>query len=334
MTRRLPRLSRLPHPQHVAKTADGSVLCPGNKTSPIHDKPEKPLDIETRLAWDVIMADSQLLDTDMDLAQSVMGQDAYSVYGNSNPLFIDPFQTLDAATPASNIAPEVFTPSSLAHRATASDSSEIASASPKPTSSPGHENCLSSKMLEVYETAIVGLSRTPRTKSIDPSACIMRPILSPPPGPNDELTCQKEVLRSCERWLSKDASRIQSQHAMLMVSIFDSLLTSILSMAETSRDGLSGNAPISPVSPSSPSSYAGGRKWSIQDANYTFQADQWKDDEEERIHVLKSLLNLRASRIKGLLERLGAIAASNQWQMQTTMVQNLLDRLTKPGDLF
>lgn len=282
-------------------------------TAPLEES-EKLLDIETQLAWDAIIASSDLLHTDLNLAPPTAGQETYSEYENSSSLQLDAFQTIEAVDPTLNNISEATT-----------------------SRPPDHETCLCSRMLEVYETAEVGLAQAQRLRSTRSSTYTREPAIRSSTNSDEELRCQKDVLKSCEMWLSRDASRLQSKHAMLMASILDRLLTSILMMGEPEpcRKDTDGQVPISPVSPDRSSTYTGGRKRSFQEIDYTLQTHHWEEDDEdeERMHVLRSLLNFRASRLKGLLERLGAIAASNQWQMQTSMVHDMLERLNKRGGL-
>ncbi|KAL5114026.1 hypothetical protein ACEQ8H_008082 [Pleosporales sp. CAS-2024a] len=193
------------------------------------------------------------------------------------------------------------------------------------------DKCLCSTMLEVYEIAELGLARLRRNNSTDVKGFSTTSFNQPFGEPVDELRWQKEVLKSCEMWLSRDAARIQSQHAMLMVCIFDRLLISIMSISGSPKDKRGDRFYNSSVA-SRRLSDTDGEQWSCQDADYTADESQWKEEDEETLHVMKSLLNFRASRLKGLLERLVAIAASNQWQTQTVMVQDLLERLSKRGD--
>lgn len=292
-----------------------------------------------------------MLNMDLDLfAQYSPALDPYSMHGSSSGLFLDAFEHTDRATGTS-------TANSIATAATAVEETAVATLSgsllkgPVPTPGTGHADCLCSEMLEVYETVELGLLWAPNPGSMsDQSACMLR--ASPPPSPtnNDEgLNCQKEVLRSIEKWLGPDASLIQSRHAVLMVSILHKLLASILSTVQALKDEDYGNMPESPMPQGMYPGYtnAYGRDWRCQnrrdtndplvaivEAKGSHKAGGWKIDDEERLHVLRGLLNFRISRLKTLSERLGAIAASNRWQKQASMVQQLLDQLPKQCDLL
>lgn len=246
-------------------------------------------------------------------------------------------------------APEAMLQNPLAQRTNIAGSDSMSDATNAPSltmsPSPSHAGCLSSEMLGVYETVEVCLGwgqRTAATDQFDSSS-------SPPPGPNELRKCQKEVLQSCDKWLSLDASRIQSQHAVLMISILRTLLQSLLAMATRHRDGNTSKGAGSAASPRrsmSISNYAGRWEQSLRDSQYaqnpqvTTEADHgiqlegWDANDEESIYVLRSLLNFRASRLRMLLERLWAISASHQWLAQTNMVRQLLERLAEHRDLL
>ncbi|KHN93736.1 uncharacterized protein MAM_08407 [Metarhizium album ARSEF 1941] len=297
---------------------------------------EKSLNIEAGLGRDAIMADSSLLDIDFGLGQPDIAYDAHSAYDGSGGLFFDDIQASDTS-PSSTGASMAADQNPASGRAHAPDSDDKAvPASPISRRSQDVQDrtsCLCSEMLEVYETVEVGLVWAQRTSSVvNPSGPLMGPTSPPLLTTSDEFMCQQEVLRSCETWLDRDASHIRSQHAVLIISLLDRLLANIMSMAETSGNGKSKRdesdddaALASPVSPGRPHHlpiFASG-------ADRGLPVDQWKMNEEEKVHVLKSLLNFRALRLKALLERLSVMAASNRWQMQTIMVQHLLDRLPK-----
>lgn len=287
------------------------------------------------------MADRGLFDAYFDLTQPTpTGNDVFPICESSDSLFFGGFE----ATDAGNAYPEPVIPySPPAHQQTElsrKDDATTTTGNPLSSiSSPSRTNCLCSEMLCIFESIEVCLSQdaqraindTVRNRSENMAIPLGLPS-SPSLGRNEMLTCQKEVLRSCEKWLSWDASRIQSQHAVLMVSIFDRLLASIQSIPEASlHETRNVNVNTDPPTwySADNSTGAGGNG-----SDHSLQADQWNMDDEERIHVLKSLLSLRASRLKVLLERLGAIAASNQWPVQTNMVRDLLDRLAKGRDLL
>lgn len=98
---------------------------------------------------------------------------------------------------------------------------------------------LSSEMLNMFETVEVclawGLQKSSSTGSNNSGK--MTSLLSPlfPTSlPSETLSCQKEVLRTCDKWLSLDAHLLQARHAVMMVSIFDTLFSSLESMANAS----------------------------------------------------------------------------------------------------
>lgn len=284
----------------------------------IAGRPASSDKIDTGLTQDALIGSSSLLNTDFNLYQFGMGFD-----GSPSNLVFDGFEGSDTAT-CSTIAPATEDSGPMASLTQASGRDEASTpTSPSLTCSPGRATCLCSEILKVYET-VEGTLAWAQSKSS-----------------TDELMCQKEVLRSCDKWLNQDASHIRSQHAVLMISVLDRLLANILSMANTPDNQKGGDGvPTSPVSPGGLSSDASWQEWpsqemlmSTMETGNILHADELWMDNEERIHVFKSLLNFRTSRLKALLERLGAIAASNRWQMQTSMVRNLLNRLPKHPDL-
>jgi hypothetical protein len=257
---------------------------------------ENPIDFGKHLGWDSSMFSPH---ADIDLTQFGIDQD---MFRPSTQLPFDEFhavETVDSAAALSSALSETTIPDSSSRE------------------------CLCAKMIQVYEIAEIGLAKL-RTPGPDYTS-----LSGPGRDPLEELWWQKEVLKSCEIWLSRDAAHIQSQHAMLMVSIFDRLLASIVVIAGSTKRGSGGVSVQSSVSSGRCSSYVDGEEWPSQRCDPALDEVQWREDDEEALHVLKSLLNFRTSRLRLTLKRLVAIAASNQWTTQTAMIQDMLERLSQ-----
>lgn len=277
-----------------------------------------------------IVPGSSLIYSDYDLAHPDIQQSSHSAYPNPTLPFLDTFQTMDASNYTSIQTPDTEILNSLEHHLLSSDGSVV-----ELSENSSVTTCFCSELLKVFETVQLGQTPgQPDQSKYRPGVAINSAITSLD-GYNESLPFQKEVLKSCEKWLSQDASRIQSQHAMLIIEILEKLLTSIVSMTEASVHPNGGNIPSTPISPGKPTTSEKRRKRSAQDMQETgclSQTKQWRLDDEERLHVLRSVLDFRVSRLKGLMERLAAITASNQWETHEVMMQNLLKRLNACGD--
>ncbi|KAI0889379.1 uncharacterized protein GGS22DRAFT_153752 [Annulohypoxylon maeteangense] len=329
---------RLPRLRRVAKDAEGDVLSLGDDIATPPGGLEQSSDVEITPAWDSIIIDPDLLGIDFDLTPSDTTRDKQSAYTNSSSLFFDGFQASDDTT-VTTTTPISTNQSPLMHVANRLSTDDIAfPLNPSPIPSPNHSHSLCLEMLHVFEVVEIRLTWTHHTIS-NPSTCTVNPRTPPLSTSNDEFICQKEVLSSCDKWLNQDASYIQSRHAVLMISIMDRLLASILLMAEIPEGRKGVDTQATTISPDRSFSYESRQPSRDQlvssvEAGHSLQPDHQSMNDEERIHVFKSLLNFRASRLRGLLEGLRAITALNRWQMQTNMVQHLLDRLSKHCDLL
>ncbi|KAI9148471.1 hypothetical protein HJFPF1_12303 [Paramyrothecium foliicola] len=205
-------------------------------------------------------------------------------------------------------------------------------------SSSSRSNCLCSEMLDVYEAVEVRIGWARHIDSFKTSLANASNPGTPPPVPfKDQYVCQRTALNCFEKWLNQDAPHIQSKHVVLMVSIADRLLTSIFSTARLLEAWSDGEDEGLPRIPLFEPSHCGRRHkqpphnilTSGVRPNHNFQMEEGDMSDEERVHIQKSLLHFRVSRVKIILERLDAISVSNRWQVQVEMVQHLSERLLK-----
>lgn len=187
------------------------------------------------------------------------------------------------------------------------------------------QRCSCSEMVRTYETAEVYLVWAPRDRSGATSIEV-----------DEMLRCQKTVLASCEAVLSCGLCNLQSEQVMLMISICNKLLASFVQMSaaspmvaqETGRPANSEQCstrqeqqPISgPISVKSRSS--------------SFEFSEWKIDDEDKKQVLKTLLNSRAARLNGLMDRLGEVVTINRWLVHKSMIRDMLERFAEHQALW
>ncbi|KAK7923658.1 hypothetical protein PG985_007729 [Apiospora marii] len=233
------------------------------------------------------------------------------------------------------VAPSANPTDSLSGEGTTSTSTNPSSPRQYSGSSPSASaDWLSSEMLETFETVEVclawGLHKSNNTNS--KATSLLNPLF-PTSLPNETLSCQKEALRTCEKWLSLDAHLIRARHVVLMVSIFRTILSSLDSMANALSS--SPHDDWSPGAHDSSAFEAAEHDSPSRRPSRTSNNNLWDphQDDGEGAHVLKSILNFRAAQVKRLLERLWTIAVSNQWQVQAYMVRQLLDRACRRRDL-
>lgn len=53
----------------------------------------------------------------------------------------------------------------------------------------------------------------------------------------------------------------------------------------------------------------------------------WKIDDEDKLHVLKSLLGARTARLRDLVDRIAIVATANRWLAHSNMIRDLLQRM-------
>ncbi|KAK8012090.1 hypothetical protein PG989_000350 [Apiospora arundinis] len=239
------------------------------------------------------------------------------------------------------------------------DSSHLSSMSPDQRSSESrigrdeqHMSCHSSHdMLRTFEAAEVSMMWTQRM----PCAAV-----SPPLGLEEMLTCQKEVLDSCRARLGCTTCRFESYDAMILINICQKLLGSMVKV-QAAIKGQRGREPMSMASSLRASSLldsssAGpysmveqillknnpGRKpqhhQEAQSRNslgrqhsksFGTGLNEWRFDEEDKLHALLSLLGIRMGKLKHVVQALEEIALSNRWSVHTSMVQHLGAQVSK-----
>ncbi|ROW08496.1 hypothetical protein VMCG_03257 [Cytospora schulzeri] len=216
-------------------------------------------------------------------------------------------------------------------------------------SSPARDQgCSCHCMLRTYETVEVCLVWTPRDSGGGSMSL----------GVDDTLKCQKEVLESGKSRLQCRKCPFKSHHGILMVHICEKLLDSMLkikvAIAGARNVGLRPSSQqkersfLSIASPSSlveqalfnnnnnnnntnPDSIQEGgtqTRANRQARSLDFGPGEWKIDEEDKLHVLESLLSVRLAKLKDLVHDLQEVVVSNHWLVHTSMVRDLVDRIS------
>ncbi|KAE8329430.1 hypothetical protein BDV39DRAFT_203060 [Aspergillus sergii] len=135
------------------------------------------------------------------------------------------------------------------------------------------------------------------------------------------LCLQKDALASCETLLECPTCSAQSAHITMVTHISDRMLTSIRDLVSASpmvrslayRDGLI-------------SSQSG----SYNDPGDTgLQIRRWKLDNEDEMQVLRSLVNVRITKLNSLLNRLEKIVIVHQWSSHVSIVRDLQERFNQ-----
>ncbi|KAI0171062.1 hypothetical protein BJ166DRAFT_210938 [Pestalotiopsis sp. NC0098] len=341
-----PRRRSCVQPEYT--NADGAATYHRSKTTSVQiPAPNEPT-TETHSTSDASMAGTDLLDTNLDFSRHLDESDMLSMDDNPSLGLFNVFQGTDFGRDSRAVLAEAARRDSVAQRSDMSGSGDDMSATAVPMMPPLSSprsirhtecDCLGSELLSVYETVEERLT-WPRRVAANNSSPVSPISMASFPEAQPTLLTQKEILKSCEKWLSRDASRIQSRHVILMVSIFDGLLASIIWMLNNQKGGsamdVPGSDPASYIPPSLSGYHDGpsaGHPCHVRDLlSLTMgseQSPQNPGDDEENVYMLRSLLNFRVSRLKGLLERLWAISASSRWLVQAQMVKSLLDRLAR-----
>ncbi|KAK6823351.1 hypothetical protein RU639_006214 [Aspergillus parasiticus] len=135
------------------------------------------------------------------------------------------------------------------------------------------------------------------------------------------LCLQKDALASCETLLECATCSAQSEHITMVTHISDRMLTSIRDLVSASpmvrclayRDGLI----------------------SSQSGSYNDPGDaglkirRWKLDNEDEMQVLRSLVNVRITKLNSLLNRLEKIVIVYQWSSHVSIVRDLQERFNQ-----
>lgn len=184
------------------------------------------------------------------------------------------------------------------------------------------QRCSCSEMVRTYEMAEVYLVWAPRDRSGVTSIEM-----------DEILRYQKTVLASCEAVLNCNLCSLQSEQVLLMISICNKLLASFVQMSA---------APPLVAQESARLSKSGQRSsrheqqlikgYSGRGLNSVIS--EWKIDDEDKKQVLKALLNSRAARLNGLMDRLGEVVTANHWLIHKSMIRDLLERFAKHQTLW
>lgn len=182
-----------------------------------------------------------------------------------------------------------------------------------------------SEMVRTYEMAELYLVWAPRDRSGVTSIEV-----------DEILRYQKKVLASCEAVLSCTSCSLQSEQVLLMISICNKLLASFVQMSA---------APPS-VAQERPRPSKSAQRSSRQQQQLFKECSgtmsrglnsvisEWKIDDDDKKQVLKALLNARAARLNGLMDRLGEVVTANHWVIHKSMVRDLLERFAEHQALW
>ena len=64
-----------------------------------------------------------------------------------------------------------------------------------------------------------------------------------------------------------------------------------------------------------------------------FGNGEWRIDDEDKLHVLQSLLNIRTSKLKDLISELEDIVTPRRWLVHITMIRDLVERIARDKSL-
>ena len=263
-----------------------------------------------------------ILDMDMDIESDFIAASQFDMAGafgdilSSHPQHGEgPPSTFDTAS--SILSGPSQAPSRGSHATSAGSGQPRVSVCPR---------CSSSTMLRTYDSVEICLVWGPR----DPSGAMSL-------GADERLQCQKEALSNCESWLGCDTCSLQPEQALLIISICNKVLASIIDLKEwlleqarqdsesSARSAASAGASRWTSPPCASQPRGGGVDGRGRPSN--FDVPKWKMDDEDRLHVLKILVDSRVARLKVLTHRLEEIAASNRWQVHRSMIRDTKQRL-------
>ena len=178
------------------------------------------------------------------------------------------------------------------------------------------QKCSCSEMVRTYEKAEMYLVWAPR----DHSGAVSIEV-------DEVLRCQKTVLASCEAVLSCNLCHLQSEKVMLMISICNKLLASLVNMSIdlpsiTQRSVTPSRSEYNSPRCEMPIGGVHGR-------GLNFELNVWKIDDEDKNQVLRSLINARATRLEALLDKIGEKVTTNSWLVHRSMIRDLIQRFAE-----
>ncbi|PVI05739.1 hypothetical protein DM02DRAFT_650412 [Periconia macrospinosa] len=237
------RISRL---GQNTKSTNGHISSPDEDMTPLADTLPKPFSLDTSLSLDT-ESGSSLLYSDYDLTHPSIRQGRDSACQTQKQSFLDAFQTIDTFSFSldQNLDMEAY-----------SNEDRIILPEDDAIEVPEKANdttCFCSELLAVFELVKVGQTTGQHHNSTDQLGVAIAEY-------GESLPFEKEALKSCEKWLSQDASQIKSQHAIMIIEILETLLTSILSMAGALVRPVQEDGPLTPSSTSQSAPPAKKRK--------------------------------------------------------------------------
>ncbi|GAP89746.1 putative transcription factor protein [Rosellinia necatrix] len=287
------------------------------------------------------------------------------IHDSSGPMLHDPFNA-SGGTSMSNMHPPFSSFNDFLHEPLFNfPSTEGTEAVPRKALLPPHRtsneqatesdpdltNCYSSHdLLQAFEAVEVCLVWTPRA----PTTTNASPLLL---GIDEMLTCQKEVLESCRARIQCKNCRLRSHDAVILMNICEKLLSSILrvkAVVDSQRSHDLGRPPSCPRVPSflnsttSPYYLVEQVMFQKQDNRHPQRGDvgrsrinsldtqaldlglgEWRVDDEDKLHVLASLLSIRMVKLKHVVQELEEAVMSNRWLVHATMVRDLSGYISK-----
>lgn len=187
------------------------------------------------------------------------------------------------------------------------------------------QRCSCSEMVRTYEMAELYLVWAPRDRSGVTSIEV-----------DEILRYQKTVLASCEAVLSCNLCSLQSEQVLLMISICNKLLASFVQMSAAPPVVAQESARLSKSGQRSSRQEQQLIKGCSGAMNRGLKSviSEWKIDDEDKKQVLKALLNSRAARLNGLMDRLGEVVTANHWLIHKSMIRDLLERFAEHRTLW
>jgi len=218
---------------------------------------------------------------------------------------------------------------------------------PSDTMINGSSRCPCAEIMRIYEKAEIYLVWSLRGRSATISL-----------GPDELLQCQKEVLSSCESILNCDKCSLQPEQAMMIISIFEKVRASIIEMSGMSilpdleddgretryvdnnsfsrqrRDTFPEFTKSTSLDDHGNYGNGGGEIVSSARGGYKrksllFNSGDWNVDNEDKMHMLKCLINVRATRLIELSNRLDKVALENNWLVHRSILKDLSERFVQ-----
>lgn len=213
-------------------------------------------------------------------------------------------------------------------------------------------DCSCSDILRIFEMVEICLVRVPHESSR--LLCL---------GADESLRCQKEAVETCRLRLRCSACSFSSHDAMLIISICEKILASTIRMKSTygrSRNGIRqlqqqprpqrrkrGFLEVQNELPASVGrdmsreqnlaarNNSKGKECASHRTNQSLDigTSEWRIDDEDKAHVLNTLLQIRKEKLRDLVVELQEVVIKHRWLVHVGMIRDLADRLARDGNL-